>query len=42
MGKAHQKVTKIRKRKTGGDSGYIQCNMCKGQGRIKNWHKNKR
>lgn len=33
--------TKSRKRKTGGDSGYIQCNMCRGTGRIKNWHKGK-
>lgn len=30
-----------RKRKTGGNSGYIQCNMCHGTGRIKNWHKGK-
>lgn len=27
--------TKQRVRKTGGNTGYIQCNMCKGQGRIK-------
>lgn len=27
--------TKKRVRKTGGNSGYIQCNICKGQGRIK-------
>lgn len=30
-----------RKRKTGGNSGYIQCNMCKGTGRIKNWRNKK-
>lgn len=34
-------TTKTRKRKTGGNSGYMQCNMCKGTGRIKNWHKKK-
>lgn len=28
-------TTRKRARKTGGNSGYIQCNMCKGQGRIK-------
>ncbi len=39
-GKAKQTI-KTRKRKTGGNTGYIQCNMCKGSGRIKNWHKNK-
>ncbi len=33
------KKTKSRHRKTGGNSGYIQCNMCKGSGRIKNWRK---
>lgn len=27
--------TKRRVRKTGGNSGYRQCNMCKGTGRIK-------
>ena len=27
--------TKSRKRKTGGNSGYIQCNMCHGTGRQK-------
>lgn len=39
MAKAKQKVTKSRKRKTGGNTGYIQCNICHGTGRIKNWHK---
>lgn len=39
---ARQRVTKkTHKRKTGGDSGYIQCNMCKGSGRIRDWHKKK-
>lgn len=39
--KVHQTVTKTKskKRKTGGNSGYLQCNMCKGTGRIKDWHK---
>ena len=35
---AKQRVTttvKKRVRKTGGNSGYVQCNICKGQGRIK-------
>ena len=37
-----QKVTiKGRRKKTGGNSGYIQCNMCNGTGRIKNWRKKK-
>lgn len=36
------KSTKSRKRKVGGDSGYIQCNVCHGSGRIKNWHKKKK
>ena len=39
--RVHQKVTKTRQRKTGGSSGYIQCNMCRGSGRIKNWRKKK-
>lgn len=35
---AKQKIMiKKRKRKTGGNSGYIQCNMCRGTGRIRNW-----
>lgn len=34
-------TTKSRQRKTGGDSGYIQCNMCHGTGRVKNGHKKK-
>lgn len=41
MAKVKQTVTskKYRKRKTGGNSGYIQCNVCGGTGRIRNWHK---
>lgn len=27
--------TKSRRRKTGGNSGYVKCNMCHGTGRIK-------
>ena len=29
------KTTQTRKRKTGGNSGYMQCNMCHGTGRQK-------
>lgn len=35
MAKQTIKKTKQRVRKTGGNSGYIQCNICRGQGRIK-------
>ena len=36
MAKQRVKVTvKTRKRKTGGNSGYRQCNMCHGTGRVK-------
>ena len=35
------KTTRSRQRKTGGNSGYIQCNMCRGTGRVKNWRKQK-
>lgn len=31
----YTKTTTKRVRKTGGNSGYIQCNICRGQGRIK-------
>ena len=42
MAKARQTVTtKTRRRKTGKNSGYIQCNMCRGTGRVKNGHKKK-
>lgn len=40
MARVRQTVkTKTRKRKTGGNTGYIQCNMCRGTGRIKDWRK---
>lgn len=29
------KTTKTRTRKTGGNTGYRQCNMCHGTGRVK-------
>lgn len=35
---AKQRVTttvKKRVRKTGGNTGYVQCNMCRGSGRVK-------
>lgn len=32
---AKQTITKRRTRKTGGKSGYRQCNMCHGTGRVK-------
>lgn len=36
MGRQKVKITtKKRTRKTGGNSGYRQCNMCHGTGRIK-------
>ena len=42
MARVRQTVTiKTRRRKTGGNSGYIKCNVCKGSGRIKNWRKKK-
>lgn len=42
MARARQTVTrKTRKRKTGGSSGYIKCNICGGTGRVKNWRKKK-
>ena len=42
MARIKQRVkTKKRVRKVGGNSGYIQCNMCKGSGRIKNWRSSK-
>lgn len=30
-----KQTVRIRKKKTGGKSGYIQCNICRGKGRIK-------
>lgn len=30
-----KQTIKYRKRKVGGNSGYMQCNMCRGTGRIK-------
>ena len=30
-----KQTAKIRKKKTGGNSGYMQCNICRGQGRVK-------
>lgn len=37
MARVKQTVTrKVRRRKTGGKSGYRKCNMCHGTGRIKN------
>ena len=42
MAKQKTKTTKSgRRKKTGGNSGYIQCNMCRGTGRIKNWRTGK-
>lgn len=47
MAKATQTTTTTtrrgRRRKGSGKTsgGYIQCNMCKGTGRIKNWRKGK-
>lgn len=34
MAKVHQTV-KIRRRKYGGKTGYVKCNMCHGTGRVK-------
>lgn len=33
--KITKKTTTTRRRKTGGNSGYRKCSMCKGTGRIK-------
>lgn len=35
MAKQTIRKTKQRTRKTGGDSGYVKCNMCNGTGRHK-------
>lgn len=42
MGKAHQTVTKTRKRKVGGNSGYLSCNLCHGTGRVKKGYNKKK
>ena len=34
-GKQTTTTTKGRRKKTGGNSGYVQCNMCHGTGRVK-------
>lgn len=36
------KTTKTRKRKTGGNSGYVKCNVCGGTGRHKSPKKKKK
>lgn len=35
MAKQTIRKTKTKKRKTGGNSGYVQCNICHGSGRVK-------
>lgn len=35
------KTTKTRVKTKGKGADYIQCNVCHGTGRIKNWHKTK-
>lgn len=35
MTKIKQTVTRGRKRKTGGNTGYRKCNMCHGTGRVR-------
>lgn len=35
MAKQTIHITKKRVRKTGGNSGYVKCNMCNGTGRVK-------
>lgn len=37
-----KQTVKMRRRKTGGNSGYLKCNVCHGTGRIKNWRKGKK
>jgi len=40
MARVKQTVTRSgRRRKTGGNTGYIICNMCHGTGRVRNGHK---
>ena len=38
---AKQTIIRTRKRKTGGNSGYIKCNICHGTGRVKSPKKKK-
>ena len=42
MAKQTIKKTKTRQRKTGGNSGYVKCNMCGGAGRHKTAKKKKK
>ena len=35
MAKVKVTTIKVRKKKTGGNSGYVKCNMCGGSGRHK-------
>lgn len=30
-----KQTIRIRRRKTGGNTGYVKCNMCRGSGRVK-------
>lgn len=30
-----RQTIRVRRKKTGGNSGYVQCNMCHGTGRVK-------
>lgn len=39
---AHQTITKKRVRKTGGDSGYEKCRICRGTGRQRTPSKKKK
>lgn len=41
MAKVKQTV-RTRTRKVGGNTGYIQCNMCHGTGRVKNGRRKKK
>ena len=42
MGRQTVTIKGRRRKTTGGNSGYIQCNVCKGTGRVKNWRKDKK
>ena len=42
MAKQTIKKTKTRQRETGGNSGYVKCNMCNGTGRHKSAKKKKK